>query len=72
MVWSKALKLAVPVWLLVGAMILAIDHVADAKATVVNLVIGLAAAYPVIAFIIKETAEDIAKWRAAFSSKSEK
>ncbi len=72
MEWSKAFKLAIPVWLLVCGVIVAINHAADAPAGVINVIIGVAAAYPVTAFILKETAEDVAKWRAAFGSKSEK
>ncbi len=32
---------------------------------------GFTAAYLVTAFIVKETVEDIAKWRATFGSKSD-
>jgi hypothetical protein len=71
MIWRKSLKLAVPVWLLVCAGIAAINYAADAQVPVGNLLMGFAAAYLVTAFIIKETAEDIAKWRATFGSKTD-
>lgn len=72
MKWSKALKLAVPVWLLVCAVTAAINYAADAQATVIKLIIGLAAAYPLTAFILRATAEDVVRWRAVFGSKSGK
>lgn len=67
--WSKALKLAAPVWLLVCAGTAAINYAAEAEVPVVNLILALAAAYPLNAFILKSTAENVAKWRAAFGSK---
>jgi hypothetical protein len=69
--WRKSFKLAVPVWLLVCAAFAAVIYVADAQVPVGNLLMGFAAAYLLTAFIVKETAEDIAKWRSTFGSKSD-
>ena len=71
MKWSKALKLAIPVWLLICAGALAINYAADVKATAGNLTMALAVAYPLTALILKVTVGDIAKWREAFGSKTD-
>ena len=72
MKWIKALKLAVPVWLLICAVMAAVNYTADKQTPVGYLIIALAVAYPLTAFILKETAEDFSKWREAFGSRREK
>lgn len=62
--WSKALALAVPAWIVVCGAMVAINYAADARATLLDLSLALLAAYPLIAFLIKATAGDWAKWRA--------
>ena len=71
MKWSKVLKRAIPVWLLVCAVVIAINYLFESRVLPFQLIVTLAAAYPLIAFILKATAEDFAKWRAAFGSKDD-
>ena len=71
MSWKKALKVAVPVWLLVCAVIVAINYAADLQLLLSNLLMGFAGAYLVTAVIIKDTADDIANWRATYGSKTD-
>ena len=72
MKWSAALKWAIPAWLLVCAVTVAINYAAEARLALLDLVVALLAAFPLTAFIIKATSEDVAKWRAAYGSRDDK
>ena len=71
MKWSTSFIWAVPVWLVVCAAALAINFAAEARASLFDLSLALLAAYPVSAFVIKTTGEDLASWRAAYGSRKD-
>ena len=71
MKWSSALAWAVPVWMIVCALVIAINYAAEIGATRFDLLMGLLATYPLSAFMIKTTSDDWARWRAAFGSRDD-
>lgn len=71
MKWSTALALAITVWVVVCVAMIAINYVADAKATLFDLSLAIFATYPLSAFIIRAISGDWAKWCAAFSSRTD-
>jgi hypothetical protein len=70
MKWVNALKWAIPVWGAVCVCVVAINCMAEPGqgASSFNLALTLVAAYPLTAFLIKETGDDWAAWRRNFGS----
>jgi len=75
MTWMKALKWATPVWIVTIAAIGALMFLTDFAAGVgtaealKRLVLGAFVALPLITFLVKETIDDLARFRAAFLGK---
>jgi hypothetical protein len=73
MKWKSALKWAFLVWLALAGVAIAISWTAEPgrKPALVDLVLALAVAYPLSAYVIRETAADWAAFRAAYLSRSD-